>query len=116
MGHALPYSAAWNQTCGRGTSTLVTAVCPSDYRPPTGLRERSSVVVARASGMHSLRIEGPDRAGLGARITRAVADRGINLRGASAACIGRKAVFYLALDSEPNLKEALRVVRKVLGK
>ena len=50
------------------------------------------------------------------RITRAVADRGINLRGASAACIGRKAVFYLAVDSEPNLKEAMRVVRKVLGK
>ncbi len=79
-------------------------------------RAASEVGLVRASGMHSLRIGGPDRAGLGARITRAVAERGINLRGASAASIGRKAVFYLAVDSEPNLKEAMRVVRKVLGK
>ena len=79
-------------------------------------RAASDVGLVRAAGMLSLRIEGPDRVGLGARITRAVADRGINLRGASAACIGRKAVFYLAVDSEPNLKEAMRVVRKVLGK
>lgn len=79
-------------------------------------RAASDVGLVRASGMHSLRIEGPDRAGLGARITRAVADGGINLRGASAASVGRKAVFYLAVDSEPNLKEAMRVVRKILGK
>ncbi len=79
-------------------------------------RAASDVGLVRASGMHSLRIEGPDRAGLGARITRAVADQGINLRGASAASVGQKAVFYLAVDSEPNLKEAMRVVRKVLGK
>ncbi len=79
-------------------------------------RAASDVGLVRASGMHSLRIEGPDRAGLGARITRAVADRGVNLRGASAASLGRKAVFYLAVESEQNLKEAMRVVRKILGK
>ena len=79
-------------------------------------RAASDVGLVRASGMHSLRIEGPDRAGLGARITRAVADRGINLRGASAASMGRKAVFYLAVESEANLKEAMRVVRTHLGK
>ncbi len=66
--------------------------------------------------MHSLRIEGPNRAGLGTAITRAVSEKGINLRGASAAAIGRKAVFYLAVESEQNLKEAMRVVRKLLGK
>lgn len=79
-------------------------------------RAASDIGLVRASGMHSLRIEGPDRSGLGARITRAVAERGINLRGASAASHGRKAVFYLAVDTEANLKEAMRVVRKILGK
>ncbi len=79
-------------------------------------RAASDVGLVRASGMHSLRIEGSDRAGLGAAITRAVADNGINLRGASAAAIGKKAVFYLAVESEQNLREATRVVRKLLRK
>jgi predicted amino acid-binding ACT domain protein len=79
-------------------------------------RAASDVGLVRASGMHSLRIEGSDRAGLGAAITRAVADKGINLRGASAAAIGKKAVFYLAVESEQNLREATRVVRKFLRK
>ncbi len=79
-------------------------------------RAASDVGLVRASGMHSLRIEGPDRAGLGAAITRAVADKGINLRGASAAAIGKKAVFYLAMESEQSLREATQVVRKLLRK
>ena len=79
-------------------------------------RAAAGVGLVRAKGMHSLRIEGPGRVGLGAEITRAVADEGINLRGASAAGIGRKAVFYLALETEQERKAGLRVVRKLLGK
>ena len=78
-------------------------------------RAASSVGLARASGMHSLRIEGPDRAGLGAKITNAVAENGVNLRGASAAAIGKKAVFYLAVENDRDLKQATRAVRKLLG-
>lgn len=78
-------------------------------------RAASDVGFARAKGMHSLRIEGPNRAGLGAEITRAVAGKGINLRGASAAAIGRKAVFYLAVETEQARKDAMRAVRNLLG-
>lgn len=79
-------------------------------------RAGTAAGLARAQGMHSLRIEGPDRAGLGAKITQAVANDGINLRGASAAAIGRKAVFYLAVQSEKQLKDAMRAARKAVGK
>jgi len=79
-------------------------------------RAATEVGLARAAGMHSLRVEGPDQAGLGARITNAVAGKGINLRGASAAAIGKKAVFYLAVESEQDLKGATQAVRKLLGK
>ena len=79
-------------------------------------RAAAEVGLVRAAGMHALRIEGPDRAGLGAEITRAVADQGVNLRGASAAAIGRKAVFYLAVEKEEERKVAMRIVRKLLGK
>ncbi len=72
--------------------------------------------LVRAKGMHSLRIEGPDRPGLGTKITQAISEEGINLRGASAAAIGRKAVFHIAVENEKDLKSAITVVRKVLRK
>ena len=79
-------------------------------------RAASGVGLAHAAGMLGLRIEGPDRVGLGAKITDAVAGKGINLRGASAAAIGKKAVFYLAVESEQDLKGATQALRKLLGK
>ncbi len=78
-------------------------------------RAASNAGLVRASGMHSLRIEGPNRAGLGEALTRAVAEKGINLRGVSGAAIGRKATIYLGVESEKEMKEAMRVVRKLLG-
>ena len=69
-----------------------------------------------ADGMHAFRIEGPDRGGLGAEITRAVAKAGINIRGASGAAIGRKVVFYLAFEKESELQDAMKTARKVLSK
>jgi hypothetical protein len=95
-----------------GTSRVFAA----PIKGPKQQRAASAVGLARATGMHSLRIEGPDRAGLGAKITNAVAEKGINLRGASAAAIGKKAVFYLAMESEQDLKSATQAVRKLLGK
>jgi len=65
--------------------------------------------------MNSIRIEGPDRPGLGAQLSRAVADAGINIRGASAAALGKRAVFYLAFDSTADAKSAAAALRKALA-
>src|SRR5438128_1116220 len=59
---------------------------------------------ARSAGLApadvtTLRIEGPDKAGLGAQITRAIADAKVNLRGASAAVMGGRFVTYLGFDN-----------------
>jgi len=75
-----------------------------------------SIGLNPASNMFPLRIEGPDRPGLGAEITRGIANEGINLRGVSAAGIGRKAVFYVALETEPAMKDATRTIRKLLAR
>lgn len=79
-------------------------------------RAASDAGFARAAGMHSMRIEGPDRARLGAEIAGRIAEKGINLRGVSAAAIGRKAVFYVAVEAEKDLGAAMRVVRSLLAK
>jgi len=65
----------------------------------------------RTGSLHSVRIEGPDKAGFGACLTCALAEAGINLRGLSAAALGRKFVAHLALDSNADATKTMRVIR-----
>lgn len=67
-----------------------------------------------SESLHSVRIEGPDKAGLGAKLTDALAAAGINLRGISAAALGRRAVSYLAFDSAADSEAAVRILKKAL--
>ncbi len=85
--------------------------------PLKGKKQRQAadaVGLVPAVGMHSLRIEGPDRGGLGAGICRAVADAGLNIRGFSAAAFGKKMVNYLAFSSEAEVQAAGKALRKIL--
>ncbi|MHC4066108.1 MAG: ACT domain-containing protein [Planctomycetota bacterium] len=71
--------------------------------------------LSKATTMHSLRVEGPDRPGLGAKITHAIADAGINMRGFSAAALGRRCVFYLAFDKDADAKKASRLLKRTFA-
>jgi hypothetical protein len=68
----------------------------------------------RAGTLHSLRLEGPDRAGLGARITEAIREAEINMRGLSAAALGKRMVCYLAFDSAADATKARAALTKAL--
>jgi hypothetical protein len=67
----------------------------------------------KTESLHSLRVEGPDQPGLGAKITQALAQAGINLRGLSAAAIGRRCVVHLALDSTADAAKAARLLKRL---
>ncbi len=67
----------------------------------------------KSRSLHGLRIDAPDRPGLGARITQALADADINLRGLSAAAIGRRCIVYIAVDKSADLAKAMRVLKKL---
>ena len=69
---------------------------------------------AVTDSLHSVRVDGPDKAGLGGKMTKAIADAGINLRGLSAAALGRRSVSYLAFDSAADADSAVSILRKVL--
>lgn len=75
------------------------------------LRAAKDAGFAKAESMHSLRVEAPDKPGLGAQITRALAELDINLRGVSAAAVGRRSVCYLAFDSAKDAQRASRKLR-----
>jgi hypothetical protein len=68
---------------------------------------------AKAESMHSVRAEGPDKPGLGARITQELAAAGVNLRGLSAAAIGKRCVVYLALDTDDAAAKAMKILKKI---
>jgi hypothetical protein len=83
----------------------------------TPIKGPRQVKAAKAAGfektgsLHSLRVEGPDRAGVGAKMTSAMAEAGINLRGLSAAAVGRRFVCHLALDTAAAAAKAARVLK-----
>jgi len=85
------------------------------------LRGARQVAAARRAGlkraktMHSLRLVSPDRPGIGANITRALGEAGINMRGVSAAALGRRSVTYFAFDTDADAKQAARILKKTLA-
>jgi hypothetical protein len=85
----------------------------------TPLKGAKQIKAAEAAGfektgsLHSLRIEGADKPGMGARLTTALAEAGINLRGLSAAAVGRRYVTHLALDTAQDAVKAAAVLKKL---
>lgn len=71
--------------------------------------------LTKATRLYSLRLEGPDKPGLGAKIARLVAEAAINLRGLSAAAMGRRCVVYFAFDSAADANRAAKVLKKGLA-
>jgi hypothetical protein len=83
----------------------------------TPLKGAAQLKAARQAGfqkstsLQSVRVEGLDKPGVGAELTRKLADAGINLRGLSAAVIGKKSVVYLAFDKPDDATKAMRILR-----
>jgi hypothetical protein len=65
-----------------------------------------------AQTLHSVRIMGPDRPGIGAELTQKLADAGINLRGFSASMIGTQFIAYAALDSLEDAKKTVEILKE----
>ncbi len=65
----------------------------------------------KTPSLHTVRIEGPDKRGVGAKIAQALAEAGINLRGFSAAALGRKFVCHIALDKTADAAKAKRALK-----
>ncbi|HWP57617.1 MAG TPA: ACT domain-containing protein [Candidatus Acidoferrales bacterium] len=77
-------------------------------------RAAAEAGLSTTESLHSVRVEGPDKPGLGLKMTRALADAGINLRGISAAALGRRSVTYFAFDQAADADKAVRVLRTAL--
>jgi len=77
------------------------------------LRAALAAGFTKSESLHSVRVAGTDRPGIGARMTAALAAAGVNLRGLSAGAVGKRFVAHLALDSAVDASKAIRVLRKL---
>jgi len=64
----------------------------------------------KTPSLHTVRVEGADKPGQGARIAIALAAAGVNLRGFSAAVIGKKFVAHVAVDSTAAGLKAMKTI------
>jgi hypothetical protein len=67
----------------------------------------------KAKRLVALAVSGPNKAGMGAIITAAIADAGVSLQGFLAHVIGRKFVLHIAFDTAAEATKAGRVIRKL---
>lgn len=85
----------------------------------TPLKGKKAVEAARQAGMgqpgsiHSVRIEGGDKPGLGSKIARTLGDAGVNFRGMSAIAMGKKFVSFIACDSAEDQARAIAALKKL---
>ena len=78
-----------------------------------GLAAAKRAGFKKTPSLHTVRVEGPDKAGQGARVTSALAEAGISLRGFSAAAIGKRFVAHVAVDSSADAVKAMKIVAKL---
>jgi hypothetical protein len=69
-----------------------------------------SAGLAPATDVAAIRVEGPNAAGVGYRITRAIADAGKSFRGLAASVVGGNFVCYVAFDTAWDANRAADVV------
>ena len=75
------------------------------------LKNASEVGLRRAGELPTLKIEGDDRPGTGAKIMKAIADAGVNLHETSMMVLGSRFVFYVGFDSLADLEKAEMAVK-----
>jgi hypothetical protein len=85
------------------------------------LRSLEEIIAAEEAGLaqenslRTIRITGPNVRGLGARITGALSQAGINMHGYSAAALGDQSVTNIAFDTEADADLAIAALEKELG-
>jgi hypothetical protein len=68
--------------------------------------------MGQPQSIYSVRVEGGDKPGLGAKIARTLGEAGVSIRGLSAIAMGRKFVSYIACDSAEDQDRAIAALKK----
>jgi hypothetical protein len=78
-----------------------------------GTRAAGELGFKKTESLHTIRIEGSDKKGQGGKMTAALAEQGLNLRGVAGAAIGNKFVTYIAVDSPEGAAQTMSLLRRL---
>lgn len=78
-----------------------------------GISAAKKAKFKKTASLHDVRVTMTDKPGLGAKLSGAIAEAGVNLRGFSGVALGRKAIFHLAFDKAAEASKAVRVLKKL---
>ncbi|UCG47107.1 MAG: hypothetical protein JSU94_16610 [Phycisphaerales bacterium] len=67
----------------------------------------------KTKSLGAIRVSATDKPGLGLALTEAIAQAGLNLRGLSGVAVGKKAVFYIALDTAADVAKAVKRLKGI---
>ena len=65
----------------------------------------------KTRSLQAIRVSATDRPGLASKLSHAIAEADINIRGFSCANIGRRAVFHISFDSVDELRKAMQALK-----
>ena len=108
-GADLEFVIARRATDEPGTGVVFVTPLRGDVQASAGAKAGFAV----ADNLHSLRIEGANKPGVSAQLTKKLANAKINLRGLSAAAIGERFIMYLAFDAADDAEKAKSVLQEV---
>ena len=91
-----------------GTGVVFVTPLRSDAEVAAGAKAGFAV----AKNLHSVRVEADNKPGIGATLTKQLADAGVNLRGLSAAVIEGRFILYLALDTAEDAEKAMSLLQE----
>lgn len=85
----------------------------------TAITGAKQVRAARKAGfkksktISGIRVVAADRRGIAARLTKQIANAGVNLRGLSAVSLNKRAIFHLAFDSTADANKVVRCLKQL---
>jgi predicted amino acid-binding ACT domain protein len=99
---------SWRNMGSPNQSDLVigplTTEAQSQAAVGAGFRHNSEVAV--------IVVEGPNEPGMGFRVTRSLAEEGLNLKGIAVSTLGNRVCMHIALDSSKDAERAAQVLQR----
>ena len=80
---------------------------------PLQIRTARTLGFQRLQRVGVVRVDGPDAQGLAGKLTLAIAEHALSLKGFSASTLNKRCVIYLAFDSVADASRAIRALKKL---
>jgi len=82
----------------------------SPLRGDEEVQAAGAVGFAAANSLHTVRVEGENRPGGGAKLLEKLGKAGLTMRGFSAAAIGKRYIAYIAVDTAEDAAKAMKLL------